>query len=176
MKRRKALKRLLQASGGLIAATFIPACGKASSRPLFQFDAIASLEPLPQHLITHLDEFYVQSYALPPELDENRWQLRIEGAVTNPLKLSFQEILAAPQEDFYLTMECIGNPTGGNLIGNALWKGTPLLPFLQQAGVKPEAVQFMIGRNWMGAGHPDCWGCPRPIQPHSTNSGQYRWG
>ncbi len=72
MKRRKALKRLLQASGGLIAATFIPACGKASSNPLFQFDATASLAPLPQHLITHLDQFYVQSYAVPSELDEGQ--------------------------------------------------------------------------------------------------------
>jgi DMSO/TMAO reductase YedYZ molybdopterin-dependent catalytic subunit len=144
MKRRQALKRLLQTSGGLIAATLLPGCQKRFVNPLFQFEAIASLKPLPKHLITPLGEFYVQSYALPPKVDVNQWQLEIEGTVANPLKLNFKDIQEAPQEDFYLTMECIGNPAGGSLIGNAQWTGTPLLPFLKQAGVQPETVEFIL--------------------------------
>ena len=106
-----------------------------------------SAEALPDHLITPLNEFYVQSYALPSRVNVAQWQLKISGAVDRPLTLAFADIEQAPSEEFYLTMECIGNPAGGNLIGNALWTGTPLLPFLQQAGVKPEATEFALRGN-----------------------------
>ncbi|MBD2102381.1 molybdopterin-dependent oxidoreductase [Leptolyngbya sp. FACHB-261] len=100
---------------------------------------------LPEHLLTPLTEFYVQSYALPPNVTLESWRLEIKGAVETPVSLNFQDIVSAtPQEEFYLTMECIGNPTGGNLIGNALWTGTPLLPFLERAGLKPEAREFVL--------------------------------
>ncbi|UBF25555.1 molybdopterin-dependent oxidoreductase [Kovacikia minuta CCNUW1] len=143
MKRRQALYRLIQASSGLIAASLLPAC-ETRLDPLFKFNQLNPLEPLPDHLITPIGEFYVQSYALPPDVDINRWQLEIAGAVNHALKLTFKEITAAPQKNFYLTMECIGNPAGGDQIGNAEWTGTPLLPFLKMAGVTPEAVEFAM--------------------------------
>nr|WP_242033130.1 molybdopterin-dependent oxidoreductase [Coleofasciculus sp. FACHB-129] len=81
---------------------------------------------------------------MPPRINLDNWRLKVTGAVAQPLTLTFQDIMAAPQENFYLTMECIGNATGGNLIGNAQWTGTPLLPFLEQAGVKSEAIEFRL--------------------------------
>jgi DMSO/TMAO reductase YedYZ molybdopterin-dependent catalytic subunit len=143
MKRRYVLRRLIQSSSGLIAATVLPACGKRLD-PLFNLALLNPLDPLPDHLITAIDEFYVQSYGLPPDVNVNQWQLEIAGAVKKPLKLSFQDITRAPQEDFYLTMECIGNPAGGNQIGNAQWTGTRLLPFLEKAGVDAEAAEFVM--------------------------------
>lgn len=143
MQRRQALKRLLQASGGVIGASLLPGCGR-SLDPLFLLSLLNPAEPLPKHLITPLGEFYVQSYALPPNVNVDKWRLEITGAVETPLKLTFQDVLSGPQENFYLTMECIGNPAGGNLIGNAQWSGTPLLPFLQKATLKPEATEFVL--------------------------------
>jgi DMSO/TMAO reductase YedYZ molybdopterin-dependent catalytic subunit len=116
---------------------------------MFSDDLLNPESTLPEHLTTPLSEFYVQSYALPPRVKLEEWRLKITGAVARPLTLTFQDILNAPQEHFYLTMECIGNPAGGNLIGNAQWTGTPLLPFLERAGVKPEAVEFKLhGADW----------------------------
>ncbi|CAA9590514.1 probable sulfite oxidase [uncultured Synechococcales cyanobacterium] len=149
MKRRQVLKRLLQTSGGLIAASLLPGCSSKALGSLFPLELLHPEAPLPEHLLTPLSEFYVQTYALAPQVDRSTWALEIKGAVANPLTLTFEDILAAPQSDFYLTMECIGNPTGGNLIGNAQWTGTPLRPFLEQAGVKPEAVEFALhGADW----------------------------
>lgn len=144
MKRRQVLKQLLQASGGLIGASLLAGCQNRSIEPLFLLDLLNPQAALPDHLLTPLSEFYVQSYALPPIVKVENWRLKITGAVTQPLTLTFQEIISQPQADFYLTMECIGNPTGGNLIGNAQWTGTALLPFLQKAGVKPEATEFVL--------------------------------
>ncbi len=143
MKRRQALKYLLHTSSGLLSATLLPGCARKLD-PLFLLNIQNPAEPLPEHLITALGEFYVQSYGLPPDVNLDRWRLEITGAVSNSLTLTFQDITKAPQEDFYLTMECIGNPAGGNLIGNAQWTGTPLMPFLQQVGIKPEATEFVM--------------------------------
>lgn len=146
MRRRQLLKQLLQTSGGLIGASLLPGCQLLPQHvePLFLLDLLQPESRLPDHLITPLSEFYVQSYALPPSVHVEDWRLKINGAVAQPLTLTFEDVLAAPQQDFYLTMECIGNPAGGNLIGNAQWTGTPLLPFLQQVGVKSEATEFIL--------------------------------
>lgn len=143
MNRRQLLK-LLTTSGGLIGATLLTGCQPRVTDPLFLLNLLNPEVSLPDHLLTPIGEFYVQSYALPPGVDAKTWRLEITGAVETPLKLTYADIQQAPQEDFYLTMECIGNPAGGNLIGNAQWRGTPLKPFLEQAGVKPEAVEFVL--------------------------------
>lgn len=144
MKRRQVLKRLFQASGGMVA-TILPGCTTHQHlHLLFPVDPSQFENPLPEHVITPLSEFYVQSYASPPTVNRDQWRLELTGLVDKPLTLSFTDILAAPQTDFYLTMECIGNRTGGKQIGNALWTGTPLLPFLKQAGVQANAVEFML--------------------------------
>lgn len=149
IKRRQVLRQLLQTSGGLIGASLLGGCSPRSFAALFPLELLDPDIPLPAHLLTPLREFYVQSYALAAHVDRDTWQLKIKGAVTHPLTLSFADILAAPQENFYLTMECIGNPKGGNLIGNAHWMGTPLLPFLEKAGVQPQATEFRLqGADW----------------------------
>lgn len=146
MKRRQLLKQLLGTSGGLIAASLLPGCQLMAQQvePLFLLDLLQPKSRLPDHLVTPLSEFYVQSYALPPSVNVEDWRLKFTGAVAQPLILTFEDILAATGQDFYLTMECIGNPAGGNLIGNAQWTGTPLLPFLERVGVKPEATEFIL--------------------------------
>ena len=146
MNRRELLKLLGQTSGGLIAASLLSGCQAKAIDLLFSLDPD---EPLPDHLITPLGEFYVQSYALPSKVNADKWTLKITGEVETPLTLTLDEVLRSPQEEFYLTMECIGNPAGGNLIGNAQWTGTPLLPFLKKAGIKPEATEFALkGADW----------------------------
>lgn len=149
MNRRELLKHLLQTSGGLIAASLIGGCQGRTIEPLFLLSLLNPETPLPDHLITPLDEFYVQSYALPSTVKADKWQLKIKGAIEKPLTLTLENILQSPQEDFHLTMECIGNPAGGNLIGNAQWTGTPLLPFLKQAGVRSDVQEFALkGADW----------------------------
>lgn len=147
MQRRSLLKRILQVSGGFIGANLIMGgCGQQgrSRNLMFMLNLQSAENPLPKHLVTAVGDFYVQSYGLPVAVNADTWKLEITGAVAQPLTLTLAEILAAPQDNFYLTMECIGNPTGGDQIGNALWQGTALLPFLQRAQVKPEATDWLL--------------------------------
>jgi DMSO/TMAO reductase YedYZ molybdopterin-dependent catalytic subunit len=48
--------------------------------------------------------------------------------------------MARPQVDVMRTLECISNPAGGGLIGNATWQGISLRELLNQAGIRPGAT------------------------------------
>jgi len=45
-----------------------------------------------------------------------------------------------------VTLSCVSNPVGGNLVGNARWRGVPLSEILDRAGVRPDAEQ-VVGRS-----------------------------
>jgi DMSO/TMAO reductase YedYZ molybdopterin-dependent catalytic subunit len=104
--------------------------------------ATPTLEPFgPQVRITPAEELFVQSYQGEPKVRADDWRLAIDGAVNEPLILTYDEVRRLPAEDLVWTLECIGNPVGGDLIGNAVWTGTRLAPLLAQVGVHPEAVE-----------------------------------
>src|SRR5207244_12962967 len=68
-----------------------------------------------------------------PELDASLWRLEVAGR-TQPVRLSYRELLALPSMERYHTLECISNEVGGNLISNAKWRGVPLRAILEMAG------------------------------------------
>jgi hypothetical protein len=46
----------------------------------------------------------------------------------------------------YVTLSCVSNEVGGDLVGNAAWRGVPLATLLDRAGVKQGADQ-LVGRS-----------------------------
>jgi DMSO/TMAO reductase YedYZ molybdopterin-dependent catalytic subunit len=57
-----------------------------------------------------------------------------------------------------VTIACVSNEVGGNLVGNALWRGVRLKEILEQAGTQPGATQI-VGRAVDGftVGFPTAW-------------------
>ncbi|HEX5734653.1 MAG TPA: molybdopterin-dependent oxidoreductase [Blastocatellia bacterium] len=95
--------------------------------------------------ITPNDDFYVVSKnPFDPRVDQKSWRLQISGLVERPFSLSFDEIKALPPVDQYSTLCCISNDVGGDLIGNALWRGVRLKDLIDQAGLKAEAVDIVL--------------------------------
>ena len=45
-----------------------------------------------------------------------------------------------------VTLQCVSNEVGGNLVGNAVWQGVPLAAVLERAGVQAGATQI-VGRS-----------------------------
>src|SRR6185295_9491754 len=64
----------------------------------------------------------------------------IDGLVENPQTLTYDDVKARPAIEDMRTIECIGNPIGGGLIGNTVWKGFSLAPLLEQAKIKSTAT------------------------------------
>lgn len=102
------------------------------------------------------DRFFRIDTALSvPRVDPARWRLRVHGMVDRELELTFDELLARPFTEQDVTIACVSNEVGGNLIGNARWLGTSLADLLDEAGVDPAATQ-VVGRSIDGwtAGFP----------------------
>lgn len=89
--------------------------------------------------ITPTADFYEQQYQGVAEVDVDSWRLTIDGLVRRPLTLDDAAVRALPRAEMMRTLECIGNPVGGNQIGNANWAGFWLADVLAQAGVRAEA-------------------------------------
>jgi DMSO/TMAO reductase YedYZ molybdopterin-dependent catalytic subunit len=82
----------------------------------------------------------------PPAINVDTWRLRITGKVDHPQEFTWDQLTAFPMVETYLTLQCVSNEVGGNLVGNASWRGVPLSGLLQQAGVHPDADQ-VVGRS-----------------------------
>ncbi|MDA0798616.1 MAG: molybdopterin-dependent oxidoreductase [Chloroflexi bacterium] len=96
--------------------------------------------------VTPNDEFYViGKSAVLPEFKVETWALIIQGdGVRNPINITYDQLLAMPAIEEYVTLTCISNPVGGDFISNALWKGVPLKHILELADFDPatERVGF----------------------------------
>ncbi len=105
--------------------------------------------------ITPNDDFYVTSKGMTPFLKASAWKLKVDGLVSSPFALSYQELLALPRLEKEFTLECISNPIGGNAIGNARWTGTPLKPLLERARPSKEAAYAVLhAADGFTSGHP----------------------
>lgn len=94
--------------------------------------------------VTPTPEFYRIDTALAvPRVDAASWRLRVTGMVDRPLDLGLDDLLAMPAVEMPVTLQCVSNTVGGDLVGNAVWQGVPLLDVLERAGVQPGAEQVL---------------------------------
>jgi DMSO/TMAO reductase YedYZ molybdopterin-dependent catalytic subunit len=97
-------------------------------------------------LVTPNTEFYrIDTALLVPRPDIETWRLKLTGMVRNEFELTYDELVAMPLHEQYVTIACVSNEVGGDLVGNALWTGVRLKELLERAGVLPEATQI-VGR------------------------------
>jgi DMSO/TMAO reductase YedYZ molybdopterin-dependent catalytic subunit len=88
--------------------------------------------------LTPNDQFYrIDINAEPPIVDGTTWRLELGGLVGTPLSLALSEIQSMPSITQAVTMSCISNELGGDLIGTSLWTGVPFKDILAKAGLKP---------------------------------------
>jgi DMSO/TMAO reductase YedYZ molybdopterin-dependent catalytic subunit len=97
-------------------------------------------------LITPNDTFFrIDTAFTLPRIDPDTHVVRITGMVDRPLTVSYPELLAMADTEADVTIACVSNEVGGDLIGNARWLGVPLDRLLDRAGVQPGATQ-VVGR------------------------------
>ena len=100
------------------------------------FDDVPGLEPFR----TPNDRFYrIDTALVVPSLTTAGWSLRINGMVEREVELSWDDVLAMPQVEQWVTLSCVSNEVGGDLVGNALWTGVLTADLLAMAGPLPEA-------------------------------------
>lgn len=120
--------------------------------PEAQFTAIRDLTPI----VVPNDEFYrIDTALVVPRPDPETWRLRITGMVERELELSLDDLMSRSLYEDYVTIACVSNEVGGNLIGNAKWTGIRLVELLNEAGIL-EGAEQLVGRSVDGwtAGFP----------------------
>lgn len=104
------------------------------------------------------DDFYLIDTALTtPQIDPANWSMTIRGLVDTEMTYSYDELLERSTTIAPVTLSCVSNEVGGNLVGNAIWRGVPLVELLEEAGVRPEATQI-------ASRSVDGWSCGFPTE------------
>jgi DMSO/TMAO reductase YedYZ molybdopterin-dependent catalytic subunit len=121
-----------------------PVLQAIATRKLFPFRPVRGLALNGvTDLVTPPGSFYIMDQVLEyPQVGPPTWQLTIDGAVDRPTTLDYGALLGLRRENRYITMECVDNPVGGHLIGNALWTGVSVKLLLDHAGHRGDTVVF----------------------------------
>ncbi len=97
------------------------------------------------YLLTHYDV---------PAVEPESWRLTVSGE--RELSLGVEDLCARPAAELTVTMECAGNgrarldprpisqPWLLEAVGTARWRGTPLRPLLEEAGVGEGTVEVLF--------------------------------
>jgi DMSO/TMAO reductase YedYZ molybdopterin-dependent catalytic subunit len=90
--------------------------------------------------ITPNDDFYRIDTALSvPQLSRTDWRLKIHGMVDREITLTFDDLQRFETVEKLVTLTCVSNPVGGELISNATWTGYRVRDLLAGAGIHPDA-------------------------------------
>jgi DMSO/TMAO reductase YedYZ molybdopterin-dependent catalytic subunit len=113
---------------------------------------IAGLTPI--H-VPNRDFYRIDTALFVPRVDTEGWELEVTGRVARPFRVTYRELLSMPMVERDVTLACVSNRVGGDLVGNARWLGVPLLDLLDRAGVELGGDQ-VVGRSVDGftAGFP----------------------
>jgi DMSO/TMAO reductase YedYZ molybdopterin-dependent catalytic subunit len=133
----------------------LPLPGEVAALPSGAELPVPGLTPL----VVPNDQFYrIDTALIVPSVDLASWRLRIYGLVERETTLTFGELVALGTVEQYVTIACVSNEVGGDLVGNAKWTGVRLRDVLGIAGLRPEATQ-LVGRAVDGwtAGMPTAW-------------------
>jgi DMSO/TMAO reductase YedYZ molybdopterin-dependent catalytic subunit len=95
--------------------------------------------------VTPVADFYtVSKNFIDPDVAIGGWRLKIDGLVDRPMELTYEQLTALPASEGYYTLMCISNEIGGELWGNAYWRGVKLKDLLEQAGVHTDAYKAVF--------------------------------
>lgn len=95
--------------------------------------------------LTSNEEFYrIDISTRPPVLDKESWRLQVSGLFESARELTLDDLAAFPQVTQPITLSCISNRVGGDLIGTSNWTGARLRDVLEDLGIHPDARELVV--------------------------------
>ncbi|HEX4977809.1 MAG TPA: molybdopterin-dependent oxidoreductase, partial [Nocardioides sp.] len=103
------------------------------------------------------EDFYrIDTALVVPAVDPSDWRLRIHGMVEREIVVTYADLLERERTEAWVTLCCVSNEVGGDLIGNAYWSGVRVADLLAEAGVDPDADAVRQTSE-------DGWNCGTPL-------------
>lgn len=94
---------------------------------------------LPSFITPNADFYRIDTALTVPQLAREDWQLRVHGMVDREVVLRFGDLDRLGAVERVVTLTCVSNPIGGDLISNATWTGFLTRDLLAMAGIHPDA-------------------------------------
>ncbi|MBF6243781.1 molybdopterin-dependent oxidoreductase [Nocardia elegans] len=94
---------------------------------------------LASYLTPNSDFYRIDTALTVPQVSKETWSLRIHGMVDREIRLDYADLARRPSVERLVTLTCVSNPVGGDLIGNASWLGYRLDALIAEAGPHPDA-------------------------------------
>ena len=88
------------------------------------------------------DFYRIDTALVVPQVDPTTWRLRVHGLVAQEVELTWDELLASDLVEAWVTLCCVSNPVGGDLVGNQRWLGLPVREVLARA--RPQSDADMV--------------------------------
>lgn len=131
------LSRLMSSVAGDRNAFALPRVDVAapSVPPTVQPQGVA----LPSFITSNADFYRIDTALTVPQLSRTDWQLRIHGMVDREITYRFEDLEQFEAVEKLVTLTCVSNPVGGDLIGNATWTGYRVRDLLERVGIHPDA-------------------------------------
>ncbi|WP_347353070.1 molybdopterin-dependent oxidoreductase [Intrasporangium sp.] len=103
------------------------------------------------------DAFYrVDTAFVVPRIDADSWRLRVTGMVEREVEVDWATLQEQEMTEALVTLTCVSNEVGGDLVGNATWTGWPVRDLLAMA--RPRAGADMVLQT-----SADGWSCGTPL-------------
>ena len=94
---------------------------------------------LPSFVTPNADFYRIDTALSVPQLSRTEWQLKVHGMVDREITYRFDDLAKFELVEKMVTLSCVSNPVGGNLISNAVWTGYRVRDLLAAAGIHPDA-------------------------------------
>jgi DMSO/TMAO reductase YedYZ molybdopterin-dependent catalytic subunit len=94
---------------------------------------------LPSFVTSNADFYRIDTALTVPQLSRSDWQLKIHGMVEREITYRFEDLQRFEVVEKLVTLTCVSNPIGGELIGNASWTGYRMRDLVAEAGVHGDA-------------------------------------
>jgi DMSO/TMAO reductase YedYZ molybdopterin-dependent catalytic subunit len=107
--------------------------------PVADFD----IDGLTPYRVPVGDFYRIDTAITVPRIDVDTWTLRVHGMVDREMTYTFDDLLGRELIERDITLACVSNPVGGDLVGNARWLGVALADLLAEAGPDPAADQLV---------------------------------
>lgn len=129
--------RRLQSVAGEVETAVLPPV--AQPVPPIPPDVQPSLAGLPSFITDNADFYRIDTALRVPQLSRGDWTLRIHGMVGREVSYSFADLQRFEPVQKAVTLTCVSNPIGGDLISNAVWTGYRVRDLLREAAIAADA-------------------------------------
>ena len=94
---------------------------------------------LPSFITPNSDFYRIDTALSVPQVSRTEWKLRIHGMVDREVTYTFDDLKRFEPIEKTVTLACVSNPVGGELISNAAWTGYRVRDLLRDAGIASDA-------------------------------------